>query len=89
MLITNVEVSVITPIAFDHCAVLGNTIAEIAQENAGIIKKGVPVVSASQVKEAREVIERTGKRKRRFGFFLQRGQSRATMPVLATGVSII
>lgn len=61
--ITNVEVSVITPIAFDHCAVLGNTIAEIAQEKAGIIKKGVPVVSASQVKEAREVIERTAKEK--------------------------
>ncbi len=50
-------VSVITPIAMDHRQWLGNTIAEIAEEKAGIIKPGVPVVSASQVAEAREVLE--------------------------------
>lgn len=53
--------SVITTISFDHMAVLGNTLAEIAGEKAGIIKPGCPVVSASQSSEAAEVIARTAK----------------------------
>ncbi len=36
--------SVITNISYDHTALLGNTLAEIAREKAGIIKPGVPVV---------------------------------------------
>lgn len=51
------EVSVITPVGLDHQQWLGGTLAEIAGEKAGIIKQGVPVVSAPQVPEAREVIE--------------------------------
>ena len=39
--------SVITPIALDHVAVLGDTIAEIAAEKAGIIKPDVDVLSFS------------------------------------------
>jgi dihydrofolate synthase/folylpolyglutamate synthase len=39
------EVSVITSISFDHMQQLGNTLAEIAYEKAGIIKPGVPVIS--------------------------------------------
>src|SRR5207302_4187466 len=50
------NVSVITPIDFDHEQWLGKTISEIAAEKAGIIKPGVPVVSASQRAEAEEVI---------------------------------
>jgi dihydrofolate synthase / folylpolyglutamate synthase len=50
-------VSVITPIGMDHVPMLGNTLAEIAGEKAGIIKPGVPVVSAPQKSEAQEVIE--------------------------------
>jgi dihydrofolate synthase/folylpolyglutamate synthase len=50
------DVSVITPIDFDHEEWLGKTIAEIATEKAGIIKPGVPVVSACQQAEAQEVI---------------------------------
>jgi dihydrofolate synthase / folylpolyglutamate synthase len=50
------DVSVITPIDFDHEKWLGKTISEIAAEKAGIIKPGVPVVSASQRPEAEEVI---------------------------------
>jgi dihydrofolate synthase/folylpolyglutamate synthase len=50
------NVSVITPIALDHEKWLGHTLAEIAGEKAGIIKPGVPVVSASQRPEAEEVI---------------------------------
>jgi dihydrofolate synthase / folylpolyglutamate synthase len=41
-------VSVITNISMDHEAYLGNTIAAVAGEKAGIIKPGVPVVSAAQ-----------------------------------------
>ncbi len=52
------RVSVITSLSYDHMALLGNTIAEIAGEKAGIIKPGVPVVSAPQLPEALEVIER-------------------------------
>lgn len=50
-------VSVITSISLDHMAVLGDTLAKIAAEKAGIIKPGVPVVSAPQVPEALNVIE--------------------------------
>lgn len=37
-------VSVITNISFDHMALLGNTLPEIATEKAGIIKPGIPVI---------------------------------------------
>ena len=50
-------VSVITSLSYDHMNLLGNTLAEIAGEKAGIIKPGVPVVSAPQKDEAREVLE--------------------------------
>ncbi len=49
-------VSVITPIALDHTQWLGETLAEVAAEKAGIIKPGVPVVSAPQDPAAAEVI---------------------------------
>ena len=52
-------VSVITAISFDHTAVLGNTLAEIAAQKAGIIKPGRPVVSSAQTGEALRVIEQT------------------------------
>jgi len=52
------EVSVITSIDFDHENFLGHSIPEIAAEKAGIIKPGVPVVSASTRPEARAVIVR-------------------------------
>lgn len=50
-------VSVITPIAMDHMTWLGQTLPEIAWEKAGIIKSGVPVVSAPQTPEAASVLE--------------------------------
>jgi dihydrofolate synthase/folylpolyglutamate synthase len=52
------EVAVITQIAFDHESFLGHSIAEIAGEKAGIIKAGVPAVSAAENPEARVVIRR-------------------------------
>ncbi|KIC35827.1 bifunctional folylpolyglutamate synthase/dihydrofolate synthase [Leisingera sp. ANG-M7] len=56
------EVSVITPISIDHEQFLGNTLAKIAGEKAGIIKRGVPVVVGPQPDEATEVIEATAAR---------------------------
>jgi dihydrofolate synthase/folylpolyglutamate synthase len=52
-------VSVITSISYDHMDVLGDTLTKIAGEKAGIIKPGVPVVSAPQDPEAMAVIEAT------------------------------
>ncbi|MEY2493972.1 MAG: dihydrofolate synthase / folylpolyglutamate synthase [Verrucomicrobiota bacterium] len=49
-------VSVITPIGFDHQTWLGNSLEKIASEKAGIIKPGVPVVSAVQEPDAERVI---------------------------------
>lgn len=51
------ELCVITPIAYDHEAYLGNTITAIAGEKAGILKPGVPAVTATQPPAARAVIE--------------------------------
>lgn len=53
----------ITPIGLDHRQWLGETIDQIAAEKAGIIKPGVPVVSAPQEPEARHVIERVAQEK--------------------------
>ncbi len=52
------QVCVITSISYDHMDVLGDTLGKIAGEKAGIVKTGVPVVSAPQNPEAMEVIER-------------------------------
>lgn len=49
--------SIITPISIDHVQFLGDTLAKIATEKAGIIKRGVPVVVGPQPEEAFEVIE--------------------------------
>ena len=57
------QVSVITNVGLDHTAILGNTLSSIAYEKAGIIKQGVPVVSAVEVPEALSVIEKTCKEK--------------------------
>src|SRR5437870_9487726 len=50
------DVSVITQIDFDHKEWLGNTLAEIASEKAGIIKPAIPVVCAQQRPEAEKII---------------------------------
>jgi len=50
-------VSVITSISLDHTYLLGDTLAAIAGEKAGIIKPGMPVVVAPQHPEARAVFE--------------------------------
>ncbi|MCB5198841.1 bifunctional folylpolyglutamate synthase/dihydrofolate synthase [Loktanella sp. TSTF-M6] len=48
---------VITPVDLDHQSFLGDTIAQIAGEKAGILKRGVPCVVGPQHPQALEVIE--------------------------------
>ena len=50
------RVCAITSISLDHTATLGDTVAKIAFEKAGIIKEGVPVIVAPQTDEAMAVI---------------------------------
>ena len=56
------RLSVITPVSLDHQAFLGDTVALIAVEKAGILKPGVPGVVGPQVDEALDVIERRAAR---------------------------
>ena len=53
--------SIITNISFDHTQFLGNTLAEIAGEKAGIIKPHVPVVIGEYLEETRPVFEEKAK----------------------------
>jgi dihydrofolate synthase / folylpolyglutamate synthase len=55
------RVAVITSLSYDHMALLGNTLAEIAGEKAGIIKEGVPVALSPQKEEASEVVRRVAR----------------------------
>jgi dihydrofolate synthase/folylpolyglutamate synthase len=52
-------VTVITPVGLDHQEFLGDDLAGIAAEKAGIIKRGVPLIMGPQEDRARDVIERT------------------------------
>lgn len=54
--IKNPLAAVITPVAMDHMAFLGDTIEKIAFEKAGIIKKGCPVIIGVQDEAAEEVM---------------------------------
>ncbi|MCM2563404.1 bifunctional folylpolyglutamate synthase/dihydrofolate synthase [Lutimaribacter sp. EGI FJ00015] len=49
--------TIITPVSMDHESFLGDTLAKIAGEKAGIIKRGVPVIIGPQDETALEVIE--------------------------------
>ncbi len=53
------EVCIITSISFDHTEVLGNTLAKIATEKAGIIKPNSIVVASPHVEEVDRIIEQT------------------------------
>jgi dihydrofolate synthase/folylpolyglutamate synthase len=55
--------SVITNIAFDHQQWLGDTLAKIAAEKAGIIKSGIPIITATDAPEALAVIKRIAREK--------------------------
>lgn len=57
------ELSVITNIGWDHMALLGNSLEEIAAEKGGIIKAGVPVVIGERMEESDPVFEQLAKEK--------------------------
>jgi len=50
--VIDAEVAIVTPIDLDHTRLLGNTVAEIAAEKAGIIKPGATAILASQQDDA-------------------------------------
>ena len=55
------ELSIITTISLDHCDLLGDTLAAIAGEKAGIIKEGKPVLMGKLPLEADVVVRRVAK----------------------------
>ncbi len=59
--VTKPTLTVITPVDFDHEALLGRSLEAIATEKAGILKPGVPAVFAPQRVEAGSVLERVAK----------------------------
>ena len=61
--IVDSSISVITSISYDHMEILGNTIEEITEQKAGIIKENSLVVSAAQEKESINIIEKIAKEK--------------------------
>ena len=76
-------VSVITPLALDHAEWLGDTIARIAAEKAGIIKAGVPVVAAAQEPEAAAVLrDKAAKEESPITFICQPWRGRVALPGL-------
>ena len=50
------EVCVITNVSFEHTAILGSTLEKIAEEKAGIIKPGVPIITSAEQPEVLAVI---------------------------------
>ncbi|MHC4183610.1 MAG: bifunctional folylpolyglutamate synthase/dihydrofolate synthase [Planctomycetota bacterium] len=58
------QISIITPISYDHTNTLGHTLEKIAYEKSGIIKEGIPVVSSIQEHEAMSIISKTCKEKK-------------------------
>ena len=56
------RLTIITPVSLDHQDFLGDTLAKIAGEKAGILKRGVPCIVGPQEEEARAVIEEEAER---------------------------
>jgi dihydrofolate synthase/folylpolyglutamate synthase len=81
--VADAGVAVVTPIGLDHTAYLGDTLAEIGAEKAGIIKPGALTVLAQQPIEAAEPVAR---RCREVGATLVRQQ--AEFDVLARQVAV-
>jgi len=65
-------VSVITNISLEHTDILGTTLEKIAAEKAGIIKRGVPVVTAVWEPKVLDVIRKAAKQKSAPVFMMQR-----------------
>jgi len=55
-------ISIITEIGMDHMEYLGDTVEKIAEEKAGIVKKGVPLVYCAKKKTVSEIMEKFAKK---------------------------
>ncbi|MFC5447267.1 bifunctional folylpolyglutamate synthase/dihydrofolate synthase [Paenibacillus aestuarii] len=62
--IVNPIATVITNVGHDHMEILGDTLEQVAAEKAGIIKAGVPVITAVEPESVWRVIEQTAKDKK-------------------------
>lgn len=60
--IINPLVTAITNVALDHQNILGETVEEIAEQKAGIIKYGVPIISGEENNNIKAIIAHTAKR---------------------------
>ncbi|MGN0346606.1 MAG: bifunctional folylpolyglutamate synthase/dihydrofolate synthase [Lachnospiraceae bacterium] len=65
---------VLTKIAMDHMEYLGNTLEQIAEEKAGIIRKNVPVVYYAQEKNICAVVEKQIEKRQAYGISFQMEQ---------------
>ena len=61
--VVNPSLTVMTPISLDHRDILGETIEKIAEEKAGIIKRGVPLITANQVNNVSKILEKRVRKK--------------------------
>ncbi|MGN1165007.1 MAG: bifunctional folylpolyglutamate synthase/dihydrofolate synthase [Lachnospiraceae bacterium] len=61
--IENTKLCIFASISMDHIGVLGNTLEEIAEDKAGIIKKGAEVITGAQKKEVLNVLNRKAREK--------------------------
>ncbi len=61
--VVNPELSIITTVSKDHCSILGNEIESIAEEKAGIVKKGKPILTGWLEPKANRVVQRIAKRR--------------------------
>ena len=67
--VVNPLLGIITTISYDHVNILGDTLAKIAYEKAGIIKENIPVVIYHQEKEAMDVIMKVVEEKKARPYF--------------------
>ncbi|HRN95876.1 MAG TPA: Mur ligase family protein [Candidatus Levybacteria bacterium] len=72
------KISVITKIGFDHMAVLGNTLPEIATQKAGIIKQGNTLITTQQEEVVQAVLSKQSEEKKAFLTVLQRSEYEVT-----------
>ncbi|WNQ14185.1 folylpolyglutamate synthase/dihydrofolate synthase family protein [Paenibacillus aurantius] len=72
-------VTVITNVGHDHMDILGDSLVKVAKAKAGIIKAGVPVISAVDQPEVKEVIERTAREKKATLYLMNREYSYETV----------
>lgn len=83
--VLNPLVSAITLIELEHTAFLGNTIAEVAGEKAGIIKQGRPLVLAKQNEEALEIFIKAAKEKNSPLLYLPQTTEISNIKIAPTG----